>query len=205
MTYLPNLLTLSAVFFVGCASPGPDFINVVSHALCNRRSGCVTALGATVGCMTWGALVVFGLSLLLARFSFMFEALKLLGAAYLVYIGARMLWSAKQSDSALSFHSLSGGTWRAFRRGLLTSLGNPKSAVFFASLLSAAVPHGAPVSFHILAVLTIGIISIGWYSAVAFFFSTRAVRDRYERIRRVVDGALGMFFILIGLGLALPR
>jgi threonine efflux protein len=155
--------------------------------------------------MTWRTLVIFGLSLLLARFSFLFEVLKLVGAAYLIYIGARMLWSARQSDSALNFHSLSGGMWNAFRRGLLTSLGNPKSAVFFASLLAAAVPQGAPSSFHILAVLAIGIIAIGWYSAVAFFFSTPAVRQVYERTRRVVDGALGMFFILIGVSLVFSR
>lgn len=203
--YLSNLVSLSALFFVACASPGPDFINIVSHALANRQSGCLTALGAAVGCITWASVAMFGMSLLLARFSFMFEALKVPGAAYLVYIGARMLWSAKQTDRALSFHALSAGAWHAFRRGLLTSLGNPKSAVFFGSLLMSVVPSSAPTNFHVLAVSIIGVVATGWYVTVAFFFSTPAVREVYGRIRRVVDGSLGVFFILIGVSLGLRR
>src|SRR6516162_1358173 len=137
-------MTQSLWAFVGIsllviATPGPDTALTVRNTLLGgRRGGGFTAAGVAAGQAIWALATSVGLVALLVASEPVFEAVKWLGAAYLVWLGAHALWSAWRGRAApgaavAGSARLSHAT--AFRQGLLSDLGNPKMAVFFSSLL----------------------------------------------------------------------
>jgi threonine/homoserine/homoserine lactone efflux protein len=91
----------------------------------------------------------------------------------------------------------------ALRLGFLTSISNPKSALFVTALFAAAVPPEAPLAVGLGAVAEMALISVGWYSAVVWLLSTRAASAAYLRARRWIDRAAGTVFAGFGARLLL--
>src|SRR5690349_3121058 len=135
------------------ATPGPDTALTVRNTLLGgRRGGGFTAAGVAAGHAIWARATSGGLVALLVGSEPVFQAVKWLGAAYLVWLGLQALWGAchgRAAPTAVGGPSvrLAGAT--AFRQGLLSDLGNPKMAVFFSSLL----PQFSDASFGSLVVL----------------------------------------------------
>ena len=148
MDYLPQLLTLSGIVLLGSASPGPDFVAITSQSLGDRRSGLFVAWGTTSAVAVWACLAVFGFGLLIQQFFWLYEAIRMAGAVYLVYLGSRMLIGvvkgkyAEQDVAAVSHV----GIGQAWRRGFIVGITNPKTATFFATLFVTLLPVGAPSS-----------------------------------------------------------
>src|SRR5260370_8006802 len=123
------------------AAPGPDTaLRVRNTLLGGRRGGGFTAAGVGAGQTIWALATSAGVVALLVASEPVFEAVKWLGAAYLVWLGAQSIWSAWRGRAApmaagaiAPSTRLSGAA--AFRQGLLSDLGNPKMAVFFSSPL----------------------------------------------------------------------
>jgi threonine/homoserine/homoserine lactone efflux protein len=206
MAYLPQLLAIAGVMFLACVSPGPDLLAVTSHALAARRSGLGVAVGIAISHAIWAALAVFGLGLVVAELAWLYEAIRLAGAAYLLYLGAKMLMGLRQPASAAP---LSRAPARDFpdslRKGLLVGLTNPKGAAFFGSLFVTILPAHAPGWVHGTTVATVATVSISWFCAVAVLFSHGRVQQVYARIRRPVDAVMGSILIALGAKLALDR
>ncbi|RYB06058.1 hypothetical protein D3272_07655 [Lichenibacterium ramalinae] len=101
LTLAPQLLTLSAVFLLACISPGPDFTAVTSNALADRLRGLGVAVGVAVACTIWATLAMFGLGLLLTKIAWLHEAVRLGGAAYLHYLGVKMLLGARHPPAGM--------------------------------------------------------------------------------------------------------
>lgn len=149
-----TLAAFVAVSLVVICTPGQDTALTIRNTLGGgRRSGLATAAGVSTGQFGWTVAASAGLVALLSASEPAFRALKLFGAAYLVFLGAQSLYSAlarsqrKQQSVAESVPS--GGPRRAFRQGVISNLGNPKMAVFFASLLPQfAPPRGTPRSLR---------------------------------------------------------
>lgn len=205
MTYLPQLLTLAAVLLLACISPGPDFIAVTSHALASRRRGLGVALGVAAACVIWASLAMFGLGMLLVRISWLYEAIRVVGALYLIYLGAKLLLSARKSYGALEVRAIENDTRFAPRIGLLVGLTNPKSAAFFGSLFVTVLPVGAPLWVQGATLVLVALIAGGWFTLVAYLFSARRVRSVYARIRRPIDAAMGAILVALGVHLAASR
>ena len=95
MSYLPQLLTLAGVWVLVVMSPGPNFVATVHHATArSRRDGLFVALGIATGTTLWVTFGVIGLGVLFARFSWLVEIIRTVGAIYLTYLGARIIWRA---------------------------------------------------------------------------------------------------------------
>ncbi|HYG42864.1 MAG TPA: LysE family transporter, partial [Bordetella sp.] len=94
MEYLSQLLTLSGIVLLACISPGPDFVAVTSHALNDRRSGMFVGLGIACAVVVWASLAILGFGLLIKELFWLYETIRLAGAAYLIYLGARMLMAS---------------------------------------------------------------------------------------------------------------
>lgn len=126
--------------------PGPDFAVVVRWAAAGRRSGLLAASGVVTGLLVWGVLTVLGLSALLAAFPIAYAVVRYAGAAYLVWMAARLLWRSFRESGSTAFASVSTSHNHrgsvAFRQGLLTDLLNPKIAAFYVGVLPLLVPHG---------------------------------------------------------------
>lgn len=144
------LLFLAASVAV-IATPGQDMILVMSRSLASGvRAGVLTAAGVSVGLVGHTVLATLGLGALLRTSEWLFTALKLVGAAYLVYIGVKLLLTRQASLAAAAAQELS--PWRLFTTGALSNISNPKIAVFyFAFLPQFVVPDAQHPTLTILA------------------------------------------------------
>lgn len=207
MTYLPQLFAIASIILLACISPGPDFVAITSNALTSRRNGMMVALGVALGCVVWAALAVFGLGVLLTRIGWLYSVVRYLGAAYLIYLGVRMLLSARHAPAKLEETQAAAPepALLAFRRGLLVNLANPKAAAFFGSLFVSVLPQDAPVWVHAATIGTVGLVSTIWFLCLALMFSARRVRSVYERLRRPADALMGVALVGLGGKLAMSR
>jgi threonine efflux protein len=205
VTYLPHLIALAGIWSLVVLSPGPDFVVTVSRAATSRRAGLAAAAGIILGTVIWASASAAGLELVLAHYRWVAGAVRLLGAAYLTWLGVRLIVRARQpvpggAVPAVSASPADPGAPRlapSFRAGLLADLGNPKAAVFWTSLFAAVLPPTGPVWVRVCAVAVAVVISAGWYSAVACAFSLAAITRGYRRAKTWIDRVTGG--VLIGL------
>ena len=192
-----------AVHVLAIISPGPNVLIVTQTSMSrSRREGVATALGIAVGAALWSGSVALGLSMVFAHFAWLYGGLKLLGGAYLIYLGIRLWIGAGQALPVLeSRRATSHGDWPAFRIGLITNLTNPKAAIFYASVFSAFLVPDLPVWVKYAAVGIIFTNSAGWHVAFACFFSTQRAQQIYGRFKSWIDRAAGAALAALGLTL----
>jgi|APHig6443718053_1056840.scaffolds.fasta_scaffold77373_2 threonine/homoserine/homoserine lactone efflux protein len=199
-------------------TPGPDVLYIVTHALrSGARAGVVAALGITAGCFVHIFAAALGVSALLAASATAFTALKWLGAAYLLYVGASMLLSRRPDTPVLiadSDPATMGSAQKSLKKVLLqgfwTNALNPKVALFFLAFVPQFIAPSAPDKT--LAFLLLGAlfnfnglwVNIGWAMAATWARQRLgAVRQRLNTATRWLDRVAGVMFIGFGLKLAL--
>jgi threonine/homoserine/homoserine lactone efflux protein len=183
-------------------TPGAATAMVVRSAVRGgRRRALATTVGNSIGVLAWGCFAAVGIAAVVAASAEAFTAIKLVGAVVLVILGIQSLRGRRAAEAIAA---PPGGA--PLRDGLLTSLANPKLAVFFAALFPQFVPAGAPVlGSALLMAATIVAFDLAWYSTLAYLV-TRARRAFVEgpwlaRAERLTGA------VLVGLGvrLALER
>lgn len=204
MDHIPQLMTIAVVVLLGAMSPGPDFVAVTSHALTSRRAGFQVTLGITAAVLIWAALALFGLGVLLVEIGWLTMTVRLAGAFYLIYLGARILLSIRDKPAPITIDVVKTGA-PAWRTGFLVGITNPKTAAFFGSLFITVLPLDAPLAVRAATLIVIGLVALGWFGFVALIFSTEQVRTVYGRIRRPIDALLGVILVTLGLKLALDQ
>jgi threonine efflux protein len=201
MHLLDNLLHLSVIHILMAMVPGPNIV-VVSYfaAARSRRAGLQAATGITLMTCVWVTLSLVGIGIVLLQAGALYRALRLLGAAYLLFVGLRMLWAAwrKAAPGPMPPAQSTRAPWRA---GLFTNLGNPKSAVFWTSVFAVIFPVEAPWWFFLAAIAIVAVQTAAWYSLVALVLSTPAARKSYARFARAVDVVAGSVMTAFGLRL----
>ena len=193
-------------------TPGPDTALTIRNTLLGgRRAGISTALGVVTGQGTWTLATSAGIVALLLASEPAFLAVKLLGAAYLVFLGVQSLRHALLSRSSVAKGIAAGSARRlvpavAYRQGVISNLGNPKMAAFFPSLLPQFIPAGE-ASFATLLVLGLVFCSLTlvWLTAYAVAVAKAGDFLRRPRIRRAVEGLTGAVLVALGLRLVSER
>jgi threonine/homoserine/homoserine lactone efflux protein len=193
-----------AVALVVICTPGPDTALTVRNSLLgNRRAGVFTALGVSTGQVIWTLAASAGIAALLVASEPAFRALKLLGAAYLIWLGVQTLWSVVRRRSREVRSARAMAPRRAWRQGVLSNLGNPKSAAFFTSLL----PQFGDGSF--LALLAFGLLystlTLSWLVGYAVVVARAGDVLRRDRVRRAIDAVMGAVLVAFGIRLATER
>jgi threonine/homoserine/homoserine lactone efflux protein len=202
---IQSLVAFVAVSAVVICTPGQDTALTIRNTLAGgRSSGIATAAGVSLGQAVWTVAASAGVVALLTASEPVFRALKLVGAAYLVYLGAQSLWAAIARRA--HEHAVRSATplspRRALRQGALSNLGNPKMAVFFASLLPQFAPGGGDAFLVLLALgLLFCSLTLGWLTLYAVAVS-KARRLLAGRVRRALDAVTGAVLIALGLRLA---
>jgi threonine/homoserine/homoserine lactone efflux protein len=199
-----QLIAFLGVSLLVIVTPGQDTALTIRNTLVGgRRSGVLTAVGVSAGQACWTLAASAGVVALVRASEPAFLALRLVGAAYLVFLGVQALVSALRGR----FEAAALGTRRgdrhrsriiAFRQGLLSNLGNPKMAVFFTSLLPQFAHSFGALLAHGLVFCA---LTLGWLSLVARLGSVL----RRTRVRRVVDVVTGAALVALGLRLAGER
>jgi threonine efflux protein len=207
MNYVVLLSGIFAVHVLAMISPGPNVLIVTQTAISHtRRAGIVTALGVATGSTIWSGAALFSLGVVFAQFAWLYGGIKLLGGAYLLYLGIR-LWCAADHRPPVpssSTHTTVRTDWQAFRLGLLTNLTNPKAVVFFGSIFAALLTPALPMWVKLVAIGIVAVDVTGWHVALACFFSTRHAQQTYRRIKGWVDRIAGTALAFLGLRLMQP-
>jgi len=206
---MSNYLAFLGISLIVIMTPGPDTALTVRNTLLGgARGGVFTAMGVAAGQVLWASAASAGVVGLLVASAPVFEALKLVGAVYLMVIGAQTLYSAFRPGSAAPSARGNGagcrvGPGRALRQGLLNDLANPKMAAFFASLFPQFVPQGS-ASFWALMMLGLAFsaMTLAWLVAYAFAIAKAGDLLRRSGIRRAIEGVTGAVLIAFGLRLA---
>lgn len=197
------LLGFAAVALLGVMTPGLDTMVVLRHALLGGRStGAAVVLGISAGCLVWGAVSTLGLAALLTASEVGYRVVQLLGAGYLIWLGATALWRSRRGVGAVVGPvDVTAAAGRAFRAGFVTNLLNPKVGVFYVSLLPQFLPAGGGVGWGVLLVgmhVSIGVLWLGGLVLLAARARRLLLR---ERLRRWLDRATAG--VLVGLGVAM--
>jgi threonine/homoserine/homoserine lactone efflux protein len=193
-------LAVSAVVIV---TPGQDTALTIRNAVAGgRRGGVFTALGVAAGQATWTLAASAGVAAVLTASEPVFDALRLAGAAYLIFLGLQAL---RDAVTARSSHVERATERRrlhpraAFRQGVVSNLANPKMAVFFTSLL----PQFATSFAGLLAFgLVFCALTFAWLSAYAVVIAKAGDIMRRRTIRRMVDAVTGVVLVAFGARLA---
>jgi threonine/homoserine/homoserine lactone efflux protein len=190
-------------------TPGQDTALTIRSTLAGgRRGGVFTALGVVSGQVTWALATSAGLAAVLVASQAVFTALRLAGAAYLVWLGLQALVAALRSRGsaapAVAGTRLLPST--AYRQGLLSNLGNAKIAVFFTSLLPQFAPGGEAAFWTMLPLgLCFAALTLVWLTAYAIAVARARNLLRRKRVKRVLDAVTGVVLVSFGLRLAAER
>ena len=186
-------------------SPGPAFIVVSQQAVARSRdAGVITALGVSVGSVVWVMLVIFGIAFVLKQAAWLYVVLRLMGGAYLVYLGVQLWRGARKPMTEEPCDKGMGHTlWRTFWRAILIQLLNPKAAVFFGSVFLTMLSPDAPAWVQGVALGMVFAIEFGWYLVVATTLSSKPARRVYARAKTWIERVAGAWLALFGLKLAL--
>jgi threonine/homoserine/homoserine lactone efflux protein len=205
LDHLPEFLAIAAIVIV---TPGPDTALTIRNTLLGgRRAGVHTALGVSTGQALWALASAFGVAALLAASEPAFRALKLLGAAYLVYLGIQsLLAAARRVERARTERTSAGLRARiAYRQGVISNLGNPKMAAFFLSLLPQFTTGEATVGPLLVLGLVFSTMTLVWLSAYALAVARAGDFLRRGSVRRVLDAIVGAVLVALGVRVAAER
>ncbi|TDY80941.1 UNVERIFIED_ORG: threonine/homoserine/homoserine lactone efflux protein [Pantoea allii] len=188
-------------------TPGFDTALVLRSAVAQgAKRASVTALGITLGCLVWGVAVGFGLGALLLASEMAYNLLKWLGAAWLLWLGLKLLLKPRRTAVDTQQPALQQGYLACFSRGLLGNLLNPKVGIFYVSFLPQFIPAGASValwcSLMALAHMLLGLI---WNAVLIGGSHYFAGHLRKPRVLKVMDRLTGCVFIGFAAKLALSR
>ena len=199
-TLTASFLAVTGIWLVTVLLPGPNFVATAHASLArSRRDGLLVVLGLALGTLVWAGASLAGLGLLFRSAAWLYVAVKTLGAAYLIYMGLRMVLSR---GGAAAVPARAGN---AFRIGLWTDLSNPKAATFFTSLFAVAVPPGAPLWFQAALVATVVAMAGLWYGAVALVLSGGRAGKVYRRAEAWLRRVAGALFVAFGVKLLAER
>jgi threonine/homoserine/homoserine lactone efflux protein len=203
--FMSPLLAFLGVALIVIVTPGPDTAMTIRNTLFGGRAGGVaTALGIAAGQTIWALATSIGVIAMLVASAPLFLAVKYAGAAYLFLLGLEALGQAISPSPAPSKTIASPAPaarvtpLAAFRQGVISNLGNPKMAVFFASLLPQFAPEACFAGLMLLGIV-FAVMTFAWLALYAAVVARAGDVMHRPGIRRAIEGATGV--LLVGLGL----
>lgn len=191
------LVPVFGVFIPALLLPGPDFVAVVRSSLTRgTRAGLLTTIGVSTGLGLYATLSLLGLSAVLVQYQWLTWVVRVLGGAYLIYLGIRLLRARPSPVDADATRGPVRGNALVF--GFLVTLTNPKAIVLFASVFATAVTASTPGWLMILMIGIVVASSLAWYSIVSLFMSSAPVMRRFQNARHWIERVAGVSFVLIG-------
>ena len=206
-----TLLAFAAMAALLVVSPGPNGVLIAKTApTSGRAAGFANIAGFVVAFFMHGTFAIFGLSILLLQSANLFLVVKLLGAAYLVWIGVKALYDAWRGLPAALVNVAPAKRRRtllkAFGEGFLTNALNPKVAMFYVAAFPQFVPHeGVSASAGYLLVAIHATINVAWFGPMVLLFERLSAVARNGRIQRAIKAVTGVVFVGFGLKLATLR
>ena len=188
-------------------TPGPDTFYILGRSIGQgRAAGIASALGISTGCLVHTIAVALGLSALLLKWPVLFQVIRFAGAAYLVYLGCRLVLT--KASTARGPLLEPQDSWAIYRQAILTNVLNPKVALFFLAFLPQFVAPTAQSTAATLVFLGLVFIFNGtlWCLALALFASTlNRVLQRNAGAGTWMNRGLGVLLLGLGVRLGIGR
>jgi threonine/homoserine/homoserine lactone efflux protein len=190
--------------------PGPDTAVVTKNALIHGRGAALgSAIGVNAGLTVWTVATALGISSLLKTSETIYTTLKLIGALYLIWIGARAIWDSRRATAGPGTVTVPGRTIdgrRGFNQGVISNLANPKVAIFFTSLLPQFVsPSGSALIQMLLLGVAFIAINVTWMCSYALAAVRMSDVLSRARVKATIDRISGIVLIGVGIRLATER
>lgn len=203
--YWSEFLAVAAIHLLAVASPGPDFAVVVRESVTHgRRAGIWTALGVGSAIFLHVGYSLLGIGLIVSQSIMLFNALKWLAAAYLLYIGFKALRARPNSErpADLRGDADARSPRDAYVAGFMTNGLNPKATLFFLSLFTVVINPHTPLLVQAGYGVYLALATALWFCLVARLFSNDRVRAGFARIGHWFDRTMGAVLIALGIKIA---
>ncbi|WP_030157130.1 LysE family translocator [Streptomyces sp. NRRL S-244] len=202
---MTEVIAVAVITLLAVISPGADFAMVVRNSyLYGRPTGLFAAAGVAAGVLVHVSYTMLGVGLLIASSTALFTAIKLAGAAYLVWIGIRTFRA--RAEVSVDLESKPELTrLGALRSGFLTNVLNPKTTLFVVSTFTQVVDPQTPLWQQAGYGLFMSAAHLGWFGTVALFFSNSRLRDRMLKAQKALNRAIGSVLVGLGVGLGFAR
>jgi RhtB (resistance to homoserine/threonine) family protein len=206
MQYLTELLTIASIHLLAVMSPGPDFALIIQQSLTqSRRSALWTAVGLGLGISLHITYSLVGIGILISQSIILFNIIKYIGAAYLIYIGIQVLKSKKQNivDSQVAIKTddkTSVGS--AILKGFLTNAFNPKVTLFFLALFTQVISPSTQILIKSLYGVEMVVTTILWFSFVSLILFNPTIKNKFLNISHIIERITGGVLIVLGLKIA---
>ncbi|WP_293268259.1 LysE family translocator [Neptunomonas sp.] len=202
-TQLISFIVVASLLVI---SPGPNGVLIAKTVpISGKPAGFANIAGFVAAFYLHGSLSVLGISLLLAQSAQAFFIVKMLGAAYLCWIGAKALWSAWYShertaaiEPAKSKHSLG----KAFFEGFLTNALNPKVSMFYLAAFPQFIPQAGAADSAFLLVFIHSVINLAWFSAMVLLLAKLKGAANNVAFQKLLKTTTGLIFLGFGVKLA---
>ena len=192
-------LAFAGLVLLAVVSPGPAVLMSARTGLTEGfRTGVMLALGIASGAVVWALAAMFGLHLIFDAAPSLLWALKIGGAAYLMWMAWHLWRDAKKPFVAEDSRPVPRSPFAAYRLGLWTNLSNPKAVVMYSSIFLGTINPGTPTWVLACLILLILVMETAWNSLVARIFSMDRTRAAYISLKTVIDRTFGAALALLG-------
>ncbi len=204
--HLPGLLVAYGILCLGLLSPGPNVLAIIGTSMeRGRAEGLALAAGVSFGSFLWSLVAVTGFVAILTLWAGAMTILKIVGAAYLLWLA----WGAFRSAARrveVDARAVTAPSLQAYgARGLIVQMTNPKAAIYWVATTAVAIGPDTPTAIKVALVLGCSSLSLAGHTTYALAFSTRAAVAAYAKGRRVVQASIGTFFTYAAYRLATER
>ncbi|MBD0269157.1 MAG: LysE family transporter [Cyanobacteria bacterium Co-bin8] len=206
--FLSGWLTVLVVGLIAVITPGPDFVLTLRSSLTHsRQAGIYTALGIGAGNLVHATYSLIGIGAIVSQSILLFNLLKGLGAAYLIYVGIKSLRAQKTAVGIGTVRSNRRRISRkaAFRIGFFGNLLNPKATLFFLALFTQIVQPATPVLVQAAYGVAIAALALIWFTLVAVWISQAGIKARLEACSHWLERLAGVVLVTFGVRLAVAE
>ncbi|ALE58053.1 MAG: LysE family translocator [Paraburkholderia graminis] len=193
------VLGVLSVYVAGVVIPGPNFVAVAHKAASTTRTEALAVVaGIVLVNLFWASCAILGVGIVFAAFPWLAFAVKMAGAAYLIWFGGRLIFKASAGNSQEIAQAPGGSLRQAFAQGFATNIANPKSVAFFAAVFSSAAPPHESVGTFLAMLGMVFVVASSWYGFVALTLSHARIASAYRRSKAWVDRVCGGVIIALG-------
>lgn len=199
-----EFFTVLSIVLLAVMAPGPDFAVVTKNAFCySRKAGIFTTLGIATGTLIHVSYCLFGLAIIITKSLLLFTIIKYIGAAYLIYIGIKAIFSKNAEPIKITeVQQATMSNSQAFRQGFLCNLLNPKAILFFLALFTLILKPNTPLVMQIVYGLLNPVIAIIWFSILSYLITHRSVKNSLGKVQHIILKIMGGCLIAFGIRVA---
>jgi RhtB (resistance to homoserine/threonine) family protein len=207
---LDLFFTIGILMTLAVILPGPDMVLVTKNTILHsRRAGLLTSIGIGSANTIHITYCMLGLAVVISKSILIFDTIKYIGAAYLIYLGCSALlskhkaYTSAHSNIILQRSILSD--FEAFKQGFICNLLNPKATLFFLALYTAIIKQDTPILWEIAFAIEMLVIIFSWFCMLTILLSHSRVIAILNHMNNYIEKVLGIFLILFGIFLSILK